>query len=345
MVYVWKSGKYSYGKANSGRYPTGARIGRATSKKVIDNIMAEKRKKDEAPNKKTSYGPHKLIIEYMKSHNFMTLDTEIFAYMKEERPSLDDENIQNLIFKIRNEIAIISNCIKEKGYKASTEELMDFIKKKKIIQGWSENDLKELIESIKGCYTIISDLMKDTTSNEEVLKKAKKAMPKIGNDKIQEIIDQIEKESNSFKEKIKVNNKEILDIIDRLKEDYCIELSDKSKSLESINASFLANNREMNSLAEKFGTSVFRILEEWKQEYVKRYIRENELIIAEMNIEIYSLFEEGISDLKRIILVLKALFSDRIPSSISEDLFNEVIKENNECFFKKNQPDTEEIEV
>ena len=101
----------------------------------------------------------------------------------------------------------------------------------------------------------------------------------------------------------------------------------------------------MNSLAEKFGTSVYRILEEWKQEYVKRYIRENELIIAEMNIEIYSLFEEGISDLKRIILVLKALFSDRIPSSISEDLFNEVIKEYNERFYKKNKPDTEEIEV
>ena len=111
------------------------------------------------------------------------------------------------------------------------------------------------------------------------------------------------------------------------------------------NASFLTNNREMNSLAEKFGTSVFRILEEWKQEYVKRYIRDNELLIAEMNIEIYSLFEEGISDSKRIILVLKTRFSDRIPSSISEDLFNEVIKLYFDRFYKRNKSDKEGIEV
>lgn len=333
-------GRTIYSKAD----PNEKNQARVVSDRIIANIMNEHYKQTQ-PKSKPMPGPRKMIIEYMKKKKFIIWDEEIISYMKKERPSLDDEYIQNLVFEIRNEIAIISNCIKEIGYKTSTEELMDFIKKKKIIQGWSENDLKELIESIKGCYTIISDLMKDTTSNEEVLKKAKKAMPKIGNDKIQEIIDQIEKESNNFKEAIKVKHKEMLDIIDRLKEDYFIELSDKSKSLESINASFLANNREMNSLAEKFGTSVFRILEEWKQEYVKRYIRENELIIAEMNIEIYSLFEEGISDLKRIILVLKALFSDRIPSSISEDLFNEVIKEYNERFYKKNQPDTEEIEV
>ena len=333
-------GRTIYSKAD----PNEKNQARVVSDRIIANIMNEHYKQTQ-PKSKPTPGPRKMIIEYMKKKNFIIWDEEIISYMKKERPSLDDDYILNLVFGIRNEIAVISNCIKEKGYKTPTDKIIEFIKKEKKIQGWPENDLKELIESIKGCYTIISDLMKDTTSNEEVLKKAKKAMPKTRNDKIQEIINQIEKDRNSFKEAIKVKHKEIFDIIDRLKEDYFSELSDKSKSLESINAIFLANNREMNSLAEKFGTSIFRILEEWKQEYVKRYIRENELIIAEMNIEIYSLFEEGINDTKRILLVLKSRFSDRIPSSISKDLFNEVIKEYNERFFKNNQSDTEEIEI
>ena len=331
-------GSTIYSKAD----PNEKNQARIVSDRIIANIMNDYYKQTQ-PKSKPTPGPRKMIIEYIKKKNFIIWDEEIISYIKKERPSLDDVYIQNLVFEIRNEIVVISNCIKEIGYKTSTDKIIRFIKKEKKIQGWPENDLKELIENI--CHIITLNLMKDTTSNEEVLKKAKKAMPKTRNDKIQEIINQIEKDRNSFKEEIKVKHKEILDIIGRLKEDYYSELSYKSKSLESINASFLTNNREMNSLAEKFGTSVFRILEEWKQEYVKRYIRDNELLIAEMNIEIYSLFEEGISDSKRIILVLKSRFSDRIPSSISDDLFNEVIKLYFDRFYKKNQSDKEGIEV
>lgn len=317
---------------------------RAVSKKVIDNIMSDYRKKTEPKAPKT-LGPRMMIIEYMKRQNFITFDYELIDYMKKERPTLDKEYIQNLIFNIKNDIALISNCIKEKGYTASTEEIKEFIDKKKIIQGWPNDELEETIESIKKRYTIISNIMRNATSNEEIIKKASKVMPKMHEDEIQKIINQIEKDNKSFKETIMVDCKELTDMIDRLKESYFSALSDKSKSLESINASFLANNQEMYSYADKFGTSVFRILEEWKQLYVKKFINENQLLILEMNIEINRLFNEGIIDSKRILQVLKHCFSDKIPLSVAGDLFKDVLKGYNESFYKKNKTDKDGIEL